>query len=334
MQSQKTIDLLSIGNTIVDMEYNISDERLHSLGVEKGAMMLIDAARKNELIEELGPKVHLCNGGSVANSLFVAHHMGLTGHHHGVVGNDDLGTFVMDDYQNQGISASFSDTMVSGDTGCCLILITPDGERSMLTYLGVSSQFSASTDLTPLVQASRSVFLEGYLVADDACFDTILLPILSTAAAHATSIILTLSDAGLASFFSKRFNNLLNAHIDILFCNHQEALALSGEKTIPNAQTFFEPTVNETVITDGPHGAYIFHKSTSYHVPTSAIQPTDTTGAGDAFAGAYITKRLKGHPIELSATTAHDAARHVISNYGARPSALVDYLKSDAIPHF
>jgi len=332
MQSTPLIDLLSFGNTIVDMEYHVSDDTLQLLGIDKGSMTLIDKDRRDELYQSLGDPVHLCSGGSVANSLFVSKQFGLNVHHFGAIGTDNLSQFIVEDYDSNGIQESFDHNTWDGDTGCCLVLITPDGERTMLTYLGVSNQFKDISAIKPLISSSSHVFIEGYLVSDDACYEAIISELIPFAKSTPAKLILTLSDAGLISFFSERFHHILNLGMDVVFCNRQEAATISGASSMNDIQAFFSPLSGETIVTDGDNGAHILINDSLITSPTTPIDPVDTTGAGDAFAGTYIAKRHRQASIEESAKQANRASGIVISNLGARPLALIHYLSTSTPP--
>jgi sugar/nucleoside kinase (ribokinase family) len=311
------------------MEYQVSESMLKDLGIEKGSMTLIDQQKRSELQAHLGDNVHLCNGGSAANSLFVSKQLGLNVHHLGIIGSDHLSQFVIEDYQANAIHQSFDQTKIEGETGCCLVLITPDGERTMLTYLGVSNQFKSVDALLPVIADAKQLFIEGYLVADDHCYDLICNHIIPTAKTHHTEIAFTLSDAGLISFFHDRFNAIVQMQLDIIFCNFQEACTLSTSNNIQDIQLFFAPLAKETIVTDGKNGAHIIHASGVTHCPTNPLQPIDTTGAGDAFAGTYLAQKLQAMPIEMAAKKANEISSVVISNFGARPLALVKHLLSN-----
>ena len=236
--NKKNISLLTLGNTIVDLEYKVSDQILVDLDVEKGSMTLIDNNRKQHLLAALGSDYHLCNGGSVSNSLYIASKLGCNGHHIGVVGTDDLAQYVIDDFNANKIGHSFETSFATGDTGCCLVLITPDGERTMLTYLGVSSQFNNTDFMLPLVAQAEHVFIEGYLLADETCYNTILKTIIPVAKESNTRLILTLSDAGLVQFLTTQFNTIIELQFDMIFCNRGEAEALSGESSLEGISAF------------------------------------------------------------------------------------------------
>ena len=323
MPLAKKIDLISLGNTIVDMEYQVNESTLTDLGIKKGSMTLIDQETRDQLRSLLGDTVHLCNGGSVANSVFVAKQFGLTVHHLGVVGTDSLSRFVFDDYKACGIHESFHQTQVDGQTACCTVLITPDGERTMLTYLGVSNQFASAEPFLSLLSDAKILFIEGYLLADDHCFELIKTMILF-AKNHGTKVAFSLSNADLISFFKDRFNALINMKLDFLFGNFQEATTLAKSKKIENIKSFFSPLTKETIITDGANGAYIIDSNDVTHCPTIPTTPVDTTGAGDAFAGTYLAKKLHQCSIESSAKKANEISSLVVSNFGARPQALLN----------
>ena len=328
MQSTKTIDILSLGNTIVDMEYKVNEDQLRDLGIEKGSMTLIDKAKRDALHKSLGENVHLCSGGSAANSLFVAKQLGLTVHHIGMIGTDSLSRFVLEDYNASGIHQSFHQTQKDGDTGRCLVLITPDGERTMLTYLGVSNAFESTHAMHPLISSAHQLLIEGYLVADDHCYELIKTDIIPFAKSNQTQLIFTLSDAGLISFFKERFSTLIQMGLDIVFCNFQEASTLSDASSIDGMQTFFSPLTKETIVTDGQNGAHIITKGAITHCPTQAIDPVDTTGAGDAFAGTYLAQRRQNIGIKAAGKKANEVSAVVISHFGARPLELTHQLPS------
>ena len=140
-----------------------------------------------------------------------------TTHHIGVIGNDSLATYTIGEYKKQGIEHSFSNTQVSGDSGCCIVLIAPDGERTMLTYLGVSSQFKSVQFMKQLIQQSHSLFIEGYLLSDQFCYAMLRDEIIPAAKSSNTNLILSLSDAGLVSFFHDQFQELVSLGFDTIF---------------------------------------------------------------------------------------------------------------------
>lgn len=323
MQSPRPINLLSIGNTIVDIEYQVNESTLTEFGIEKGSMTLIDNDKCDALQASLGPPIHRCNGGSAANSLFVAKQLGMTVHHFGVVGSDALSDFVIDDYTASGIHHSFDITKTKGDTGCCLVLITPDGERTMLTHLGVSNQFNTTDPLHHLIPSATQLLIEGYLLADDACFSHINTSLIPQCKVANTRVALTLSDAGLVGFFKAQFEALVHQQLDMIFCNYQEASALSGSTTMDDIAAYFSPRCQETIITDGDNGATIVTSKGITHCPTTPVKPVDTTGAGDAFAGTYMSQRHQHSSIASAAEKANDICRIVVSCFGARPSDLV-----------
>ena len=321
MQHNKPIDLLGFGNTIVDIEYRVDEAMLNTLGIAKGSMTLINANQKQNLMDQLPQAVHKCSGGSVANSLYAASLFGLSTYHIGVIGNDDLAEFSKNDYNSNNIQHSFEELGVNGDSGCCLVLITPDGERTMLTYLGVSSSFQLNDHFYAIIPQAKVLFIEGYLLADDNVFDLLKNTIIPIAKNNDTKIAFTLSDAGLVGFFKDRFREFLALKCDLIFANLTEAKNISTLDSISDMHSFFDSIANEVIITDGQDGAYTLLNNQLTHHTTAALKAVDTTGAGDSFAGTYIAQRLQNKSIEESCTLANQAAGIVISNYGARPIA-------------
>lgn len=321
MQHNKPIDLLGFGNTIVDIEYRIDEALLNTLGIAKGSMTLIDANQKQTLMAQLPQAVHKCSGGSVANSLYAASLFGLNTYHIGVIGNDDLAEFSKNDYNSNNIQHSFEELGVNGDSGCCLVLITPDGERTMLTYLGVSSSFQLNDHFYAIIPQAKVLFIEGYLLADDNVFDLLKNTIIPIAKNNDTKISFTLSDAGLVGFFKDRFREFLALKCDLIFANLAEAKTISTLDSVSDMHSFFDSIANEVIITDGQDGAYTLLNNQLTHHTTAALKAVDTTGAGDTFAGTYIAQWLQNKSIEESCTLANQAAGIVISNYGARPIA-------------
>lgn len=327
MPSNKTIQLLSLGNTIIDLEYRVSDDTLSQLSIEKASMTLIEKDQKDALISKLGTPVHQCNGGSTANSIYVASLFNISTGHLGVIGNDSLGAFAFDDYKKTAIKTSFDDTTVDGDTACCLVLITPDGERTMLTYLGKSAHFPAGNYIETMIGDSNCLFIEGYLLADDHAFNLIKTIVLPTAKATNTKIAFTLSDAGLASFFKERFMFILENKIDYLFANLGEAVTISEKNQLDDILESLATYSDEVVVTDGSKGAYTYANNECITHQTLPLTATDTTGAGDAFAGTYLAQRLQGKSIQESGERSNIIAGTVISNYGARPAELMQHFK-------
>lgn len=321
MQHNKPIDLLGFGNTIVDIEYRVDEALLNTLGIAKGSMTLIDANQKQTLMAQLPQSVHKCSGGSVANSLYAASLFGLSTYHIGVIGNDYLAEFSKNDYNSNNIQHSFEELGVNGDSGCCLVLITPDGERTMLTYLGVSSSFQLNDHFYAIIPQAKVLFIEGYLLADDNVFDLLKNTIIPIAKNNDTKIAFTLSDAGLVGFFKDRFREFLALKCDLIFANLTEAKTISTLDSVSDMHSFFDSIANEVIITDGQDGAYTLLNNQLTHHTTSPLKAVDTTGAGDSFAGTYIAQRLQNKSIEESCTLANQAAGIVISNYGARPIA-------------
>ncbi len=323
MPFNKTIELASFGNTIVDIEYTVSDELLMDLGIEKSSMTLIDHPTKNRIMAMLGPSSHMSSGGSTANSVFIAALRGLKTFHCGVVGNDTLGSVVHDAFAGATIQSSLSAWSQSGDTACCLVLITPDGERTMLTYLGVSSRFLPTFDYDSIINRTRIMLIEGYLIPDDTVYDIILNTVIPLAAQHKTTLALTLSNDGIVTAFTNRFHELMDTHcIHTVFCNKAESFALTHHHHVADQAAYMSHHIPEVIITDNQYGAYSHHNGVFHHHPTTPVTPLDTTGAGDAFAGIYLAHRIRSRSVSDACIAANYIAGHAVQGYSPRPHQL------------
>lgn len=308
-----------MGNTIMDLEYHVQESQLDALCVKKGSMTLIDANKKVTLIKQLGSSSNECCGGSVANSLFIATQLGHSGHHIGVIGSDQIGKNTISSYERDNIGHSFDTLQMDGDSGCCIVLITPDGERTMLTYLGVSANIHQADAFFPILEASHALFIEGYLLTDDSCYSALINDVIPHAKSCETSLFFTLSDAGLVHGFRDRFQQIIDSKCTRIFCNKSEAMAMSHASSNSLIWDYFRPSTNELIMTDGPNGATIFTQNDIIECPTTPVTVVDATGAGDAFAGTYIAMTAAGHSQQMSANLSNQMANIVVQTPGARP---------------
>lgn len=306
----------------MDIEYHVTDDDLAKIGIDKGSMTLIDAPKKQALLNQLGPCTTQCCGGSVANSLFVATQLGHSGHHLGVIGSDDIAKATIQSYNRDGIGHSFNTLQTDGESGCCIVLITPDGERSMLTYLGVSPMIHVADPLIPIIEASTALFIEGYLLTDDACYAALMHTIIPHAHRHKTAVYFSLSDAGLIHAFNDRFQTILRLTCAKVFCNKAEAVAMTNESTPNRIWGQLQSLTAELIMTDGPNGAMIFNHHETITCPTDSVSALDSTGAGDAFAGTYIAMRSLGKSHRMSGQMANKIANLVVQTVGARPNGI------------
>lgn len=312
-------DVIAIGNAIVDVMAPCRDELIEELGMERGGMTLIDTDRAHALYDAMGPAREI-SGGSAANTLAGLAALGTRGCFIGQVAQDQLGEVFGHDIRAAGID--FATPARAGDppTARCLIFVTDDGQRTMNTYLG-ASQFLPAAALDDALIASASIlFLEGYLWDPEEPRAAMRKAI---AAAHGAGrkVAFTLSDAFVISRHGDDFRALIEAgDIDILFANHVELAALTGEDTLEAGLAALASKVPVLVVTRGAEGALALAGGDRVDVPAEAVgKVVDTTGAGDLFAAGFIAGHVRGADLRTSLIMGAVAAAEVISHYGARP---------------
>jgi sugar/nucleoside kinase (ribokinase family) len=323
----KDFDLFAIGNALVDYEIEVSEAALVSAGVEKGVMTLVDEPRQKELLNTLDGKLHnrAC-GGSAANSVIAASSLGLACHFTCLVAADEPGDFYLRDLTRHGVEFNNLNQFVAGTTGKCLVMVTPDADRTMNTYLGKSAEIGASSLDIEQLKKSKIVYVEGYLVSSDDGF-ALCEATLKAAKTHDIPVAISLSDPNMVKFFKERFLSMLAYQPKWIFCNAEEAIELTGATDIETAQSAMMEYTQEAIITLGPDGVVIVNQNGSKTVKGCQAKAIDTNGAGDMFAGTFLAAILKGASQENAAKVANIGAAEVVSQYGPR-------LNSDSMAEF
>ena len=317
----KTYDVVGSGNAIVDVLAKCDDQFLTDNGIEKGIMQLIDTARAAEIYGAMAAGTEI-SGGSAANTVSGLATLGVKAAFVGQVRDGQPGRVFAHDIRAQG--ADFDTPMVSADhadeTGRSMILVTPDGERSMNTYLGVANQLSPD-DVDPALMAdTKWLYLEGYLFdrpESQAAF--IRMVELCNAAGGQSSI--SLSDPFCVDRHRDAFHDLISNHIDMLFCNEHEVMAMYAGDDLQASIASGAQYVDTLVCTAGADGAYIANGGNVIHVPTDAVNMVDATGAGDLFAAGFLAGISQGKDLETCGRMGCAAAGEIISHMGARPEA-------------
>ncbi|MCX5614892.1 adenosine kinase [Bombella saccharophila] len=314
-------DLLCIGNAIVDVLATVTPELLAEFGAAPGSMTLIDAATMAKLEQRIHIE-HVAGGGSAANSAVVAARMGAKTAYLGKVAADKAGEDFTADLRKQGIDVP-STPLAAGEaipTARCIVLITPDGQRTMFTYLGACVEFTPHDVLENIVAESAITYLEGYLFdrpqAQEAFYQAARL-------AHKAGrkVSLTLSDSFCIQRHQAAFRDFVAESVDILFANEAEILALYETETLDDALKALSHDVALGVVTRGEKGAVIQAGEERHDVPTKPVKLVDTTGAGDAFAAGFLAGYSRHHSLVESARLGNEAAGHVIARLGGRPGA-------------
>ena len=317
--TQPRFDVLCIGNAIVDVITDADDSFLARQGLDKGSMRLIDEAEAVRLYGEMGPGREV-SGGSAGNTAAGLAALGIKTGYIGQVADDQLGNIYRHDIESQGIDFLVPARNDVGATARCLILVTPDAQRTMNTFLGAAQMLEAKdVDLAAVADAGI-VYLEGYLwdpaeprAAMEAAID----------AAHAAGrkVAFTLSDSFCISRHRADFLRLIDeGRIDILFANEAEITELAGESDFDAAIESIAPKVPLLAVTRSEKGAIAVAGGKFASVPAQPIDRlVDTTGAGDLFAAGFLAGQARGAGLETSLKLGAIAAAEVIQHYGARP---------------
>ncbi len=315
------LDVIAIGNAIVDVMAPCADELIERLDLVRGGMTLVDTARAQELYDAMGPAREI-SGGSAANTLAGLAALGAKCAFIGQVADDQLGEVFAHDIRAGGID--FATAARAGDppTARCLIFVTPDGQRTMNTFLG-ASQFLPATALDEaLIASAKVLYLEGYLW-DPEEPRAAMRRAIDAARGAGRKVAFTLSDAFVISRHGDDFRALIAAgQIDILFANDTELAALTGEADFDAGIAALAPKVPVLVVTRGAAGAVAMAGAERAEIGAEPIaRVVDTTGAGDLFAAGFLAGHVRGESLETCLTMGAVAAAEIISHYGARPEA-------------
>lgn len=315
----QSYDIYGIGNALVDSEFRVDDRELAGLNVEKGTMTLIDAERRAELLRGLGELPgKRASGGSAANSMIAAAQMGARCFYSCKVAPDELGEFYLRDLRACAVESNEHHSEANGhSTGTCLVLITPDAERSMSTYLGATADISSAELVLDALAKSQYFYIEGYLAASPTGRRAVTVA-RQTAREAGVKIALTLSDVNMIRFCREGLEELWSDGVDLLFSNEEEAKLMSG---VENVRDVVEPLQKRTrsfVITRGKDGALVWDGQRVVEVAAVPVKPLDTNGAGDMFAGAVLSSLTRGLNLVAAAKLGTLAAGELIQHFGPR----------------
>jgi sugar/nucleoside kinase (ribokinase family) len=306
-----------LGNALVDIFIDLTDQELAGLGFEKASMRLVEAPEQKRLLDKFHQREpRLVSGGSVANSIIALSQLGAAAAFIGCVGDDRYGLFYENEFQELGIDIG-NPILVGETTGTCLCLITPDAERTMRVCLAVNSHLSARHVDERRIQNAEWLFVEGYVFANPNTGQGAIREAILLAKKHDVKVAVTCSEAFIVTGFGDAFREALGL-ADLLFCNTSEACAVTGASSAEEAFTKLKEVVPSSVVTAGPHGAHVRHDGVEAHVPAFPCEPKDLTGAGDMFAGAFLYGITHGVPPARAARGAAYLAVKVITQVGAR----------------
>ncbi len=315
----KKYNVYGIGNALVDFEFEVTNDFLEKHEVDKGMMTLVDEETQRRLIKEINHEEATQKpGGSAANTVFAVSQFGGKAFYSCKVASDAFGDAYLEDMQEAGIDTNFNrQQREEGITGKCLVMITEDAERTMNTFLGITSDLSTKEVDELAIKDSEYVYIEGYLVASQKGFEAMKLT-KELAEKNGTKTALTLSDPSIVDGFKENFEEIIGASVDLLFCNEEEAKRYTGKDDLMDAREALKKEAKRFVITQGKNGAMIFDGDTYIDIEPYDVNAIDTNGAGDMYAGAFLYGITHGMGFAGAGKLASLAGSKIVSQYGPR----------------
>ncbi|HAH44813.1 MAG TPA: adenosine kinase [Planctomycetaceae bacterium] len=310
-------DVYGVGNALVDIQARVSDATLQKLGFAKGIMTLVDEDIQQKVLGELdGAPISQCAGGSAANTILGIADFGGKAAYAGKVGSDMLGEFDLADMRKLGVTIEVPPA-AEGQTGTCVVLITDDAQRTMLTNLGVSATLSVDDINEEHIKQSKYVYVEGYLFTGEtqkrAAYHAIEL-----AKKHGVKVAFTVSDPFLINLFRDEFQELIEGPVDLLFCNLEEARSLTGKHDAVDCAQVIHNHVPNLALTLGGDGSILMHEGRVIPIEGVEVKAVDTTGAGDMYAAGILYGITNGLSWHQAGHLASHAAARIVSQLGAR----------------
>lgn len=317
----RRLDVLAIGNAIVDVIADADDDFLAGEGMHKGAMRLIDETEATRLYDAMGPAREL-SGGSAANTVAGLASLGLSSSFIGQLADDQLGQIFTHDIRSLGVEFDTPPRSGIGATARCLILVTPDAQRTMNTFLGAAQMLAPDAVAPAHVAAAKILYLEGYLWDPEAP-RAAMYKAMDAAREGRTKVAFTLSDSFVVDRHREDLWRLFREErIDILFANEAEVMSLAEHDSAEEAALAVAARVPTVVVTRSDKGAFAHSGREQASVPAEPIERlVDTTGAGDLFAAGFLAGEARGLGLERSLRLGAICAAEVIQHYGARPEA-------------
>ena len=325
--TDKTLDVVGIGNAIVDVLVQADDDQIDNFGLTKGTMALVDEQQAERLYASVGPGLET-SGGSAANTLAGIAQLGGRAGFIGRVRNDQLGGIFAHDIRSVGARFETPAATAGPSTARCLILVTPDAQRTMCTYLGASVGLDpADLDLEMVAQA-KVLYLEGYLWDSDEAKQAFIAAA-EVARAHGGEVALSLSDAFCVERHRDSFQELVDGHVDILFANEMEITSLYKANSFEEAAEQVRGRCRIAALTRSEQGSLILNGDGSHAIePFKLGSLVDTTGAGDLYAAGFLHAYTQGQSVEACGRLGSLCAGQVVTQLGPRPQADLRQLAS------
>jgi sugar/nucleoside kinase (ribokinase family) len=312
-------DVYGLGNALLDVECEVEPEVLQTLGIEKGVMTLLDEESQNKILGHLdGCSTKRTCGGSAANTIIAVSQFGGKTFYSCKVANDEPGQYYLDDLLNCGVDTNLQKHPAEpGITGKCLVFVTPDADRTMNTFLGISSSFSEVELIPEVIAESQYTYVEGYLVTGEHSKQAAI-KAREIAAAVGQKVALTLSDLNMAKFFKQGLLDMIGPGVDFLFANESEAFEMSETQDISQAVAHLKTLAKGFAITRGPKGSLIFDGENLIEIEPFPVKAIDTVGAGDMYAGGVLYGITNGMSWADAGRLGSLASSKLVTTLGAR----------------
>ena len=320
----ESYDVYAIGNALVDTEIEVSDDFLASMQIDKGMMTLVDRDRQLALIDALREHAEphkQASGGSAANTIIATRYFGGRTYYTCKVANDETGDFYVRDLRAAGVATNMMNgARPDGISGTCLVMITPDAERTMNSFLGISETVSEDEIDHDALRASKYAYIEGYLVTSPSARQAAI-RMREAAREYGVRTAMTLSDPAMVKFFADGLKEMLGDGVDLLFCNQDEAFGFTGADNTDDAIDALKQHAGSIVMTRGAKGALVFDGNRLHQIDAQPVKAIDTNGAGDMFAGAFLYAITHDQSLATAGRLASAASARVVSDFGPRISA-------------
>lgn len=311
-----TYDVFGVGNSLVDIQARVDDRFLDLVGFSKGIMTLVDEPAQQRVLEQLdGRETTRCAGGSAANTVMGVADFGGRAAFAGKTGHDEIGEFFLSDMRTRGVRIEVPPA--DGQSGTCVVLITEDAQRTMLTNLGVSATLGPDDIHEEEIRRAKYVYVEGYLFTNEGP-RAAAVKAMEIAKANRVKVAFTISDPFLVGLFRDRFWQLIEEHVDLLFCNLEEARSLTGQEDPIECAHQIHKHAENVALTLGGTGSLLMHQGEVIPIEGVPVSAVDTTGAGDMYAAGILYGITNGLTWSQSGRLASHAAARIVSQLGAR----------------
>lgn len=314
---QKDIQLTGIGNALLDIEVEVSDQEIANLNFQKGTMALVDSARQNEIFEKLGNRTtHQSSGGSAANTVIAFSSFGGKAAYKTILGHDKMGDYYAKEFQDLGIILD-APRLKEAPTGTCTVLISTDSERTLCTNLGANATYGRQYVNDEIIKRSEWIYIEGYKLTEQSGTEAIFHAI-DIAKKYDTKIAFTFSDKFIVDVFRTGLDHVFN-NADLIFCNELEAKSFTNTDDSSDAVNKLLAYKDKSfAITLGAEGSIIRYNGADFRIKAYPVKAIDSTGAGDMYAAGVLYGLINWNDVNKAGHLGSLAASRVVSHIGAR----------------